>query len=83
MRSSPSKPGSRNSVAENDYVVGSAVLAPSKVPVITEKGCEQANACRRIPTKGRGGKGNQDCQHHRKNGLLAGLVTAEGTKTLC
>ncbi|RXA83560.1 DNA gyrase C-terminal beta-propeller domain-containing protein, partial [Enterococcus faecalis] len=66
---------------ENDYVVGSAVLAPeSKVLVITEKGYGKQTPAEEYPIKGRGGKGIKTANITEKNGPLAGLVTVEGNE---
>ena len=68
---------------ENDYVVGSEVLAPdSEVLVISENGYGKRTPASEYPVKGRGGKGIKTINVTEKNGPLAGVTVVKGNEDI-
>ena len=68
---------------ENDYVVGSEVLAPdSEVLVISENGYGKRTPASEYPVKGRGGKGIKTINVTEKNGSLAGVTVVKGNEDI-
>ena len=68
---------------DNDYVVGSEVLAPdSEVLVISENGYGKRTAASEYPVKGRGGKGIKTINVTEKNGPLAGVTVVNGNEDI-
>ena len=68
---------------DNDYVVGSEVLAPdSEVLVISENGYGKRTTASEYPVKGRGGKGIKTINVTEKNGPLAGVTVVNGNEDI-